>query len=54
MYQRTLANVRATCSPPAPAVESHCRDLAALLLDFPECDADCVALARRIRNEPTR
>jgi hypothetical protein len=54
LYQRTLENVRATCSPPKPGVESYCRDQALLLLDFPECDAACVALARKIRGEPTR
>src|SRR5262249_51748512 len=54
MYQRTLAAVRESCLPPGPNVESYCRDQAALLLTFPECDADCVALARNIRHEPGR
>ena len=54
MYQRTLASVRESCVPPKPNVESYCRDQAALLLTYPECDADCVALARAIRHEPGR
>jgi len=54
MYQRTLATVRDSCSPPKPDLEGYCRDQAALLLEFPECDADCVALVRAIRHEPAR
>jgi len=54
MYQRTLATVRESCSPPKPNLDSYCRDEAALLLEFPECDAACVALARAIRHEPGR
>ncbi|HTO09380.1 MAG TPA: hypothetical protein VMR86_20170 [Myxococcota bacterium] len=54
MYQKTLASVRESCVPPKPNVESYCRDQAAFLLTFPECDADCVALARSIRHEPGR
>ena len=54
MYQRTLATVRDSCSPPKPSLDSYCRDQAGLLLEFPECDAECVALARAIRHEPGR
>jgi hypothetical protein len=54
LYQRTLESVRASCFPPKPGVESYCRDQALLLLEFPECDPECVALARKIRGEPTR
>jgi hypothetical protein len=54
MYQRTLESVRSTCLPPKAGVESYCRDQALLLLEFPECDSACVALARKIRGEPTR
>ena len=54
MYQRTLETARSTCTPPKPGLESYCRDQATLLLEFPECDPACVALARRIRGEPTR
>jgi hypothetical protein len=54
MYQRTLESVRASCFPPKPGVESYCRDQALLLLEFPECNPACVALARKIRGEPTR
>jgi len=54
MYQRTLESVRTICFPPKPGVESYCRDQALLLLEFPECDPSCVALARKVRGEPTR
>jgi hypothetical protein len=54
MYQRTLETVRSVCVNPKPGVESYCRDQALLLLEFPECDPECVALARKVRGEPTR
>lgn len=54
MFQQALQNVQARCVPPKAELESYCRDHATLLLDYPECDAECVALVRRIRNEPTR
>lgn len=54
MYQRTLENARSFCEPAKPGLESYCRDQASLLLEFPECDPACVALARRIRGEPAR
>ena len=54
MFHRTLATVLESCSPPKPNLDSYCRDQAALLLEFPECSADCVALARAIRHEPGR
>jgi len=54
MFQRTLESVRSACFPPKAGVESYCRDQALLLLEFPECDPACVALARKVRNEPTR
>ena len=54
MFQETLENVRGRCIPPKPDLESYCRDHATLLLDYPECDAGCVALVRQIRGEPTR
>ena len=54
MYQRILDNLRASCVPPKPTLEGYCRDQAALLLEYPECDADCAALVRAIRHEPAR
>lgn len=54
MYQRTLETVRSSCAEPKPALKSYCRDQAALLLEFPECDPECVSLVRRVRGEPTR
>ena len=54
MYQRALANVRASCEPLKPDLETYCREQATLLLGFPECDAECVVLVRSIRREPRR
>jgi hypothetical protein len=54
MYQRSLANVRTSCEPVKPELESYCREQASALLEFPECDAECVALVRAIRREPRR
>lgn len=54
MFQHALENVRTRCVPPKAELDSYCRDHATLLLDYPECDAECVALVRRIRGEPTR
>ena len=54
MYREALENVRSRCVPPRAGLESYCRDHATLLLDYPECDPECVALVRQIRGEPTR
>ena len=54
LYAKTLEAVRTTCVPVTAATESYCRDQANLLLDFPECDAECVRLARQVRREPRR
>jgi len=54
MYQEAMENVRSRCVPPAAGLDGYCRDHATLLLDYPECDAECVALVRQIRGEPTR
>ena len=54
MYERTLENVRSVFAQPKPELQSYCRDQATILLEFPECDPVCVALARRVRGEPTR
>jgi|SoimicmetaTmtHMA_FD_contig_31_3303517_length_671_multi_3_in_0_out_0_2 hypothetical protein len=54
MYREALENVRARCVPPRSGLESYCRDHATVLLEYPECDPECVALVRQIRGEPTR
>jgi hypothetical protein len=54
LYRRTLENVQSVCRAPEPGLESYCRAQAALLLEYPECDPDCVALAREVRGEPAR
>ena len=53
-YARKLDELRARCLPPKPDLEGDCRERATSLLDYPECDATCVGLVRRIRGEPTR
>ena len=54
MFGRTLESVRSVCVPARSGLEGYCRSQATLLLEFPECDADCVGLVHRARGEPTR
>jgi len=46
LAERTLANVREVCAPHEPRPRDLCRDQATLLLELPECDAECAATAR--------
>ena len=46
LYERTLANVQSVCVSPDLALDEYCRDQARILLEFPECDADCREQAR--------
>ncbi len=54
VYARTLENVRSVCKTPDLALEEYCREQAALLLEFPECDDPCRELAygRIVRRAP--
>ena len=47
VYARELENLRALCPPLADGGLSElCRERAAFILEFPECDAACQGLAR--------
>lgn len=46
LYQRTLENLRSTCSVESVALRAYCQQQAEFILKFPECGAGCQALAR--------
>lgn len=46
-YEQALRTLDSLCTPRVrPGMEGTCRQQARLVLDFPECDARCKALAR--------
>ena len=45
LYERTAKNLRQVCNDPPVALQFYCNQQAEFLLNFPECDADCRALA---------
>ncbi len=53
MYRRTYDELATVCST-QPGLDDHCRDEADLLLRFPQCDADCRALAQRVFRSGTK
>lgn len=53
MYHRSYDELATICAS-QPILADHCRDEAALLVRFPQCDADCAALARRFVSGATR
>jgi hypothetical protein len=47
LFERTQATVRDVCAPGvAESIHAFCRQQAELLLQFPECEADCQGLAK--------
>jgi hypothetical protein len=56
LLSRTVDELRQFCGPGhAPALDEHCRDLAAFTARFEECRGECEALARPFRAPtPTR
>lgn len=45
-YGATLRELQTDCRPPiAPALRDHCEEQASWILQFPECDRACRALA---------
>lgn len=54
-YLRTLETLRTTCgeNPEEPLADT-CREQAELVLRFPDCDADCRALADRFSPRSSR
>jgi hypothetical protein len=56
LFERTLKTLKTTCAPETrPAgLNEHCARQADLIVKFPECDADCAAVANASRPPPTR
>ena len=53
IFGRTLQNLRALCDPAPPrSLRYYCRDQAAFILKFPECDDGCQDIARRHLTQP--
>jgi hypothetical protein len=55
LYQRTLHNLASTCAQGRlpNGLEEFCQLQARFILEFPECDSDCLQLAKQWRS-PTR
>lgn len=55
LYERTLHTLKTTCDPARQptGLETFCHDQAELILQFPECDGACRALAD-VHRGPTR
>jgi hypothetical protein len=45
LYERTLANVQTVCASQDLALDEFCREQARILLELPECDEGCRAIA---------
>ena len=45
VYERTAKNLQQVCNSPPAALQPYCYQQAEFLLSFPECNADCRALA---------
>jgi hypothetical protein len=55
LYQRNIDTLREVCEPAPPrSLRTLCRDHAHRVLEFPECDADCREVARRMLVTPMR
>ncbi|MBY0276233.1 hypothetical protein K2Z84_12880 [Candidatus Binatia bacterium] len=48
LFEQTMRGFADLCVPPRAGLEQHCRREASFLLNFPECDARCVAVTRPI------
>lgn len=55
LYERTRETLRSTCSQALELdVAEHCREQAAFITRFPECDAACRDLAAHVAHRPSR
>jgi hypothetical protein len=54
LYERTLQTLSTTCSEPVAGLDKFCREQADFIVQFPECDNACVAMAQRHRSQATR
>jgi hypothetical protein len=56
LYERTLQSLRRPCSEadrPAP-LDDFCLRQADFILEFPECDAECRELSKKVHPMPAR
>src|SRR5262245_10889720 len=56
LYERTLRTLRSPCGSEkrASGLDEFCRDQAVFILEFPECEAECVSLARSNLPSPSK
>lgn len=55
LYQRTFETLRTSCTQvTGPILTEYCREQAAFIERFPECDDACRALAARFTPRPSR
>jgi hypothetical protein len=56
LFQRTLQNVQSVCVQPRDGLSDYCESQANFLAAFPECDAACDTMVRRVlgRGKATR
>ena len=51
IYARELENLRALCAPLVSGdLSKRCRERAAFVLEFPECDSSCQEIARPLQS----
>ena len=55
LYQRTLETLQDACPrATGPTLKEHCREQAAFIEHFPECDNTCRALVAHLTPSPSR
>ena len=55
LYERTRETLRSSCSQALELdVAEHCREQAAFITRFPECNAECRELAAHYAHRPSR
>jgi cytochrome b pre-mRNA-processing protein 3 len=57
LYQRTLQTLQSSACDPnhgAHGLHDYCRRQAEFIVEFPECDASCSALAKRLLLNPEK
>jgi hypothetical protein len=46
VFDETMRGFKDLCTPPRNGLEKHCRRQASFLMNFPECDEQCLTLTR--------
>jgi hypothetical protein len=56
LYERTLRTLESSCDPRTQpdGLDDFCREQADFIVQFPECDAACLSLAKQHRRKPSR